>query len=192
MRASEPGVLGYKSAHLFTTTSVLKLKILFQISSDEKVLFFGAKDSGQSFGLFRLPLYFIRSCYYNDLHSLLYPTDYRSWSASSFCLTFVLTALAVSPWGLFVQTQRVGGFTFPFPLTVAYHVTIRTNGIFTTWNPSRKILWDFEIQTDHLISVKRPDLVIVNKKIVLFDQRVKLKWIEKWDKCQDIARELKN
>ena len=30
----------YKSARLFTPTSVLKLKILFQISSDEKVLFF--------------------------------------------------------------------------------------------------------------------------------------------------------
>ena len=27
-----------------------------------------------------------------------------------------------------------------------------------------KILWDFEIQTDHLISTKRLDLVVVNKK----------------------------
>ena len=27
-----------------------------------------------------------------------------------------------------------------------------------------KILWDFEIQTVHLISARRPDLVIVNKK----------------------------
>ena len=27
-----------------------------------------------------------------------------------------------------------------------------------------KNLWDFEIQTDHLISARRPDLVIVNKK----------------------------
>ena len=27
-----------------------------------------------------------------------------------------------------------------------------------------KILWDFEIQTDQLISARRPDLVIVNKK----------------------------
>ena len=27
-----------------------------------------------------------------------------------------------------------------------------------------KILWDFEIQTDHLIPVKRPDLVIINKR----------------------------
>ena len=27
-----------------------------------------------------------------------------------------------------------------------------------------KIFWDFEIQTDHLISARRPDLVIVNNK----------------------------
>ena len=27
-----------------------------------------------------------------------------------------------------------------------------------------KLFWDFEIQTDHLISAKQPDLVKVNKK----------------------------
>ena len=31
-------------------------------------------------------------------------------------------------------------------------------------NETHKPLWDFEIQTDHLISAKRPGLVIVNKK----------------------------
>ena len=31
-------------------------------------------------------------------------------------------------------------------------------------NEKRKILRDIEIQTDHLISARRPDLVIVNKK----------------------------
>ena len=31
-------------------------------------------------------------------------------------------------------------------------------------NDTHKILWDFEIQTDNLISAKRPDLVVVNKK----------------------------
>ena len=29
---------------------------------------------------------------------------------------------------------------------------------------THKILWDFEIQTDHLISARQPDLEIVNKK----------------------------
>ena len=32
-------------------------------------------------------------------------------------------------------------------------------------NGTNKILWDFEIQTDQLISAKRPDLVIVKKKM---------------------------
>ena len=31
-------------------------------------------------------------------------------------------------------------------------------------NETHKLLWEFEMQTDHLISVWRPDLVIVKKK----------------------------
>ena len=31
-------------------------------------------------------------------------------------------------------------------------------------NETHKRLWDFQIQTDHLISARRPNLVIVNKK----------------------------
>ena len=31
-------------------------------------------------------------------------------------------------------------------------------------NDTRKLLWDFDIQTDHLISTRRPDLIIINKK----------------------------
>ena len=57
----------------------------------------------------------------------------------------------------------------------------------------------FEIQTDHLIQARWPDLVIINNKkrtcqIVDFavsaDHRVKLKENEKKDKYQDLAREL--
>ena len=31
-------------------------------------------------------------------------------------------------------------------------------------NDMHKLLWDFDIQTDHLISGRRPDLIIINKK----------------------------
>ena len=31
-------------------------------------------------------------------------------------------------------------------------------------NDTQKLLWDFDIQTDHLISARRPDLIIINKK----------------------------
>ena len=31
-------------------------------------------------------------------------------------------------------------------------------------NDTHKLPWDFNIQTDHLISVQRPDLIIINKK----------------------------
>ena len=63
-----------------------------------------------------------------------------------------------------------------------------------------KLLWKFEIKPDHLISARRPDLVIINnnnnnKRIVNFevpaDHRVKLKESEKNDKYLDLARELK-
>ena len=86
-------------------------------------------------------------------------------------------------------------------------------------NETHKILWDFEMQTDHLILARRPDLVIVNKKkkkkkekkkkrkgkkrkgkkttcrivefVVSADCRIKLKESGKRDKYLDLARELK-
>ncbi len=54
-------------------------------------------------------------------------------------------------------------------------------------NDVHKLLWDFDIQTDHLISARRPDLIIINKKkkneitcrsvdfAVPTDHRIKLK-----------------
>ena len=65
-------------------------------------------------------------------------------------------------------------------------------------NNTHKLLWDFNIHTDHLISARRPDLIIINKKkkickIVDFavsaDHRIKLKECEKRDKYLDLARE---
>ena len=67
-------------------------------------------------------------------------------------------------------------------------------------NDSHKLLWDFNIKTDHLIRARRPDLIIINKrkricKIVDFavpaDPRINLKESEKKDKYLDLARELK-
>ena len=31
-------------------------------------------------------------------------------------------------------------------------------------NATHKLLWDFNMQTDHLIPVRRPDLILINKK----------------------------
>ena len=65
---------------------------------------------------------------------------------------------------------------------------------------THKLQWDFDIDTDHLISTRRPDLIIINKKkrtckIVGFfvpaDHRIKLKKCEKKNKYLDLARELK-
>ena len=36
-------------------------------------------------------------------------------------------------------------------------------------NDAHKLLWDFEVQMDHLISARRPDLIIINKKENLND-----------------------
>ena len=67
-------------------------------------------------------------------------------------------------------------------------------------NNTHKLLWDFDIYTDHLISARRPDLIIINEKkrtckIVNFvaaaDHRIILKECEKKDKYLDLARELK-
>ena len=67
-------------------------------------------------------------------------------------------------------------------------------------NATHKLQWDFNIQTDNLIPVRRPDFIIINKikrtfKIVDFavpaDHRLKLKGGEKKNKYLDLARELK-
>ena len=74
-------------------------------------------------------------------------------------------------------------------------------------NKMHELIRDFDIHTDHLISARRPDLMIINKKkkkkkkkkrtcrIVNFaipaDHREKLKKNEKKDKYLDFARELK-
>ncbi len=38
------------------------------------------------------------------------------------------------------------------------------NSEYVLENETHKLLWDFEIQTDHIISARRPDLIIINKK----------------------------
>ena len=66
-------------------------------------------------------------------------------------------------------------------------------------NDTHKLRWDFNIQTDQLIPVRRPDLINNKKKrickIVDFavpaDHRINLKESEKKDKYLDLARELK-
>ena len=67
-------------------------------------------------------------------------------------------------------------------------------------NNTQKLLWDFDIHTDHLISTRRPDLIIINKKkrtcktvdfSVPADHGIKLKEYEKKDKYLDLPRELK-
>ena len=68
-------------------------------------------------------------------------------------------------------------------------------------NDTHELLWDFDIHTDHLISVRRPDFIIINKKenrickIVDFaipaDHSIRLKECKKKDKFLVFARELK-
>ena len=64
-------------------------------------------------------------------------------------------------------------------------------------NERHKILWDFEMQMDHPIQVRRPDLVFKRKKRTSYlvdfaGHRVKVKRRQKLVKYLDIARELKN
>ena len=65
-------------------------------------------------------------------------------------------------------------------------------------NDTHKLLWDFDIQTDHLIPATRPDLIIINnkkriRKTVPVDYRINLKeserriststLLENWKSC---------
>ena len=60
-------------------------------------------------------------------------------------------------------------------------------------------MWDFSIQTDHIIEAQRPDLVVVDKKerickIIDFavpgDSRIEEKEKDKIEKYQDLGREI--
>ena len=75
------------------------------------------------------------------------------------------------------------------------------NPAYVLGNDTHKLQWDFDIHTDHLISARTPDLIIINNKkrigkimdfVVPADHRIKLKECEKKDKYIDLARELKN
>ena len=81
-----------------------------------------------------------------------------------------------------------------------------SNPAFVQENDTHKLLWDFDIHTDHLISARRPDLIIINKKkrtkkkkktckimdfSVPADHRIKLKESEKKYKFLELTRELK-
>ena len=85
-----------------------------------------------------------------------------------------------------------------------FNLTIQTNDICTTQNLSRrmrhKLLWDFDIQTNHLISARSPDLIIINNKKENLQNcdlccpswsQNKLNKNEKKYKYLDFARELK-
>ena len=68
-------------------------------------------------------------------------------------------------------------------------------------NDTHKLQWDYDIQTDHLISTRRLDLIIVNTKkkrirkflhfAVPANHRIKLKECEKKYKYLNLAWELK-
>ena len=60
-------------------------------------------------------------------------------------------------------------------------------------------MWDFSIQTDHLIEARRPDLLVVGKKersckVIDFavpgDSRIEEKKKDKVEKYQDLGKEL--
>ena len=60
-------------------------------------------------------------------------------------------------------------------------------------------MWDFSIQTDHVIEARRSDLVLVDKKersckmidfAVPGDSRIEKKEKDKTEKYQDLGREL--
>ena len=64
-------------------------------------------------------------------------------------------------------------------------------------NEDYKILWDFSIQTDHVIEGWRPYLAVVNKREFVIDfavpgdSRIQEKEKDKIEKYQDLGRELR-
>ena len=66
-------------------------------------------------------------------------------------------------------------------------------------NDRCKILWDFTVQTDHIIQARRPDMIVIDKETnkaqvidfaIPYNSRVDSKEMEKIEKYQDLVREL--
>ena len=66
-------------------------------------------------------------------------------------------------------------------------------------NNQYKILWDFEVQTDHVIKERRPYLVVVDKEkrtcqivdfAIPYDTKITEREIDKITKYQDLGRKL--
>ena len=77
---------------------------------------------------------------------------------------------------------------------------VSTRARFSIENDKCKILWDFTVQTDHIIQARRPDMIVIDKETnkaqvidfaIPHDSRVDSKEIEKIEKNQDLVRELK-
>ena len=67
-------------------------------------------------------------------------------------------------------------------------------------NERYKILWDLNVQTDQVIEARRPDMIVKDKETkfvtiidfaIPYDTRVNSKEVEKIEKYQDLAREIK-
>ena len=74
------------------------------------------------------------------------------------------------------------------------------NPVVVPENDTHKLRWNFDRETDHLISARRLNLIIIDKKrricknvdfAVPTDHRIKLEEYEKKDKYLELARELK-
>ena len=82
---------------------------------------------------------------------------------------------------------------FKFDYTLKWYMYITE---FVLEDETDKILWDFVIQTNHIIPARRPDQVIIYKKENLVDfaapayHRIKIKENEKKHKYLDLARKL--
>ena len=102
-----------------------ELKILFQISSDEKVLFWH-KRVWSIIWLFLLPLF---------SSSQATTMTYIPFSVQPIIGHGVQAAFGLhsylpfngQSWDLLVQTQSLGELIFLFPLSVTYHITLNSN-----------------------------------------------------------------
>ena len=92
----------------------------------------------------------------------------------------------------------IGRYARNLNLTIWRNKTCTTQHL--SWRITHKLPWDFDIQPDHLISARRPDLIIIDKKkrtrkivdfAVLVDYRILLKENDMKYKYMNLAWEMK-
>ena len=111
-------------------------------------------------------IYIHRDYIYAHIHTRIYIYDnIYAYTDIVYIICLHIYSIYIDPYNIFRHYIYI--YIYIYSCIWYICLIIRTNGICTSWHLSWRMTltnsWDFDIRTDHLISTRRPDLIIINK-----------------------------